>query len=111
MKLSAKFSIAAVLLSVVTFSEIASATTSVVLPRDTYYQVFTAGVPVELWVDGDGDTDLDLYVYDENGNLIDSDEDGSDTCLAIWTPRWTGTFRIEVRNFGYVSNVYQIWTE
>jgi hypothetical protein len=59
-------------------------------------------------ISGDGDTDLDLYVYDENGNLIGSDTDGSDDCVVRFNPRWTGVFRIEVRNLGSVYNQYQI---
>lgn len=59
-------------------------------------------------ISGDGDTDLDLYVYDDNGNLIGADTDGSDDCVVRFHPRWTGTFRIEVRNLGGVWNRYKI---
>lgn len=71
---------------------------------------------VRLWEDevtaitvsGDGDTDLDLFVYDENGNLVASDTDGTDRCRVHITPRWTGQFRIEVENLGSVYNEYEI---
>ncbi len=46
-------------------------------------------------ISGDGDTDLDLFVYDENGNLVGSDTDGSDDCVVRLNPRWTGTFRLK----------------
>jgi len=59
-------------------------------------------------VRGDGTTDLDLYVYDENGNLIASDTDASDYCIASWTPKWTGRFTIKIVNLGYVWNEYDM---
>ena len=77
----------------------------------TYYNVkFYAGQTAEVVIVGDGDTDLDLYVYDENGNLIDSDTDLTDVCVCTWEPSWTGVFRIEVVNLGNVYNLYDIET-
>ncbi len=75
---------------------------------DTYSQRFYAGESVYIYVKRDGDTDLDLYVYDENGNLIDSDTDTGDTCLCTFTPKWTGRFTIKVKNLGGVYNRYYI---
>lgn len=69
------------------------------------------GAVTTVVVDGDGDTDLDLYVYDENGNLIDSDTDFSDYCLATWTPLWSGYFTIRIVNRGAISNVYRLRVE
>jgi hypothetical protein len=40
--------------------------------------------------------DLDLSVYDENGNLIDSDIEVDDIPVLQISPRWTGTFRVKV---------------
>ena len=68
----------------------------------------------EAWtvtVDGDGDTDLDLYVYDEDGNLLDSDTDGTDYCVCRGNTRWSGPFTIKVKNLGDVYNDYQITVE
>ena len=77
----------------------------------TYYNIsFHAGELAEVLVVGDGDTDLDLYIYDENGVLIDSDTDLTDVCLCQWTPKWTGSFRIEVVNLGNVYNLFDIET-
>ena len=59
-------------------------------------------------VDGDGDTDLDLYIYDENGNEIDSDTDSTDYCICGVTPKWTGEFKIKIRNYGDVYNRYNL---
>ncbi len=77
---------------------------------DTYRVRFYAQEQAEVLVSGDGDTDLDLYIYDENGNLIDSDTDRTDTCYCSWTPRWTGVFIIKIKNLGSVRNYYTMWT-
>jgi hypothetical protein len=74
----------------------------------TYNMRFWAGDYASIAVSGDGDTDLDLFVYDELGNLIASDIDGTDECVVTWMPAWTGNFRVEIHNLGYVSNVYSI---
>lgn len=73
-------------------------------------ETFVAGEAARIVVDGDGDTDLDVYVYDEGGNLIDSDTDGTDFCVCEWTPRWTGAFTIRVENLGLVWNQFSICT-
>lgn len=76
-----------------------------------FYRVnFRAGELAQVIVIGDGDTDLDLYIYDENDNLITSDTDYTDRCVCQWYPRWTGTFRIVIRNRGRVYNRYVIRT-
>lgn len=77
---------------------------------DIYNVTFQGGRPAIIRVSGDGDTDLDLYVYDENGNLIVSDTDTTDECLVMWTPRWTGRFRIKVSNMGRIYNNYILLT-
>lgn len=77
---------------------------------DTYTIRFLGGEYAIVTVSGDGDTDLDLYVYDENGNLIDSDTDRTDQCVCTFTPRWTGKFTIKIKNLGNVYNRYVIRT-
>lgn len=77
---------------------------------DTYQVSFIANYLAEVAVSGDGDTDLDLYVYDSNGNLIESDTDYSDDCYVCWVPKWTGRFVIKVVNRGPVYNRYVILT-
>ena len=73
---------------------------------DTYRLYFTKGVEAEILVIGDGDTDLDLYVYDENGNLIEYDIDFGDDCYVSWTPKWSGYFKVKIKNLGNISNRY-----
>lgn len=73
---------------------------------DTYNIRFFGNEPAYVIVSGDGDTDLDLYVYDQNGHLVASDTDYSDDCVASWTPRWTGNFKIMIKNRGKVYNNY-----
>ncbi len=83
-----------------------------VLAHDTdiFRITFRGGERAEVTVVGDGDTDLDLHVYDENGNLVDRDIDGTDVAYCSWIPRWTGTFRVEVKNWGRVYNRYRLTT-
>ena len=77
---------------------------------DTYQLSFIANYLAEVAVSGDGDTDLDLYVYDSNGNLIESDTDYSDDCYVCWIPKWTGRFIIKVVNRGPLFNRYVLLT-
>ena len=77
---------------------------------DTWTIRFRGGEPAYVVVSGDGNTDLDLYVYDENGNFITSDTDGSDDCVVSFNPRWTGTFYIKIKNLGRVYNNYVLVT-
>lgn len=73
---------------------------------DTYNIAFRGGETACVVVSGDGDTDLDLYIYDNNGNLVASDTDYTDQCVCTWTPRWTGNFKIKIKNRGRVYNRY-----
>jgi hypothetical protein len=76
----------------------------------SYTISFTGGEAAIIEVVGDGDTDLDCWVYDENGNLIDSDTDYTDYCVLGWTPSWTGEFQLQIKNYGTVWNGYVITT-
>jgi len=75
---------------------------------DVFHVGYYGGESASVIIDGDGDTDLDLFVYDEFGNLIGADTDGTDFCVVRFTPGWTGSFRIEVQNLGSVYNQYEI---
>ena len=77
---------------------------------DVYNMSFRGGENATVIVSGDGDTDLDLYVYDNNGNLIAYDNDGTDDCVVSFTPRWTGNFKIKIKNLGRVYNQYVLLT-
>lgn len=77
---------------------------------DTYSVIFEGLERAEIAVIGDGDTDLDLYVYDEFGNLIESDDDSTDQCYVTFFPRRTGRFTIRIVNRGSVYNRYAIVT-
>jgi hypothetical protein len=81
-----------------------------VLAHDTdhFNVTFRADEEATVMISGDNDTDLDFYIYDENGNLITSDTDSTDDCVLTFTPKWTGEFRIEVKNLGSVYNEYSI---
>ena len=75
---------------------------------DSYDYNFVGGYPASAGISGDGDTDLDLYVYDQYGNLACSSTEDEDTEVCSWTPKWTGSFRIVVKNRGSVYNKYFI---
>ena len=83
-----------------------------VRPRitDVYRITFRGRRRAAVAIAGDGDTNLDLFIYDENGNLICSSRRGSDREGCAWTPRWTGPFRIKVRNYGHLHNSYWLVT-
>lgn len=78
------------------------------LATDVYEVEFRGNEDWYVLVSGDGSTDLDLFVYDENGRLIDSDEDDLDDCILQGTPAWTGKFTIKVKNLGPYRNHYVI---
>lgn len=59
--------------------------------------VLTANHRYSVFVDAfDNSVDFDLQVYDENGNLIDSDVTPAADAYCTITPRWTGPFRLIV---------------
>jgi hypothetical protein len=45
---------------------------------------------------GSENVDLDMWLYDENGNLIDSDTGPDNIPVVQVTPRWNGKFFIKV---------------
>lgn len=73
-----------------------------------YTTNFVGGYTAGVLISGDGDTDLDLYIYDENGNLVCSSTTSGDDEGCSFTPLWTGSFRIEVRNLGRLYNNFDI---
>ena len=74
---------------------------------DVYRVTFKANERAGVVVSGDGDSDLDLFVYDENGGEICRDDDRTDDIVCVWTPKWTGTFTIKVKNLG-MPNQYTL---
>lgn len=76
---------------------------------DTYRVLFRGREDAGVLVVGDGDTDLDLYIYDENGNLVDSNTDSTDVCVCSWRPYETSYYTIKIRNWGNVRNYYTMY--
>jgi hypothetical protein len=76
---------------------------------DVFKVSFKGSRAAEVAVIG-GSGDIDCYVYDENGNLIDSDTDYSSTCALSWTPKWTGQFKLYIRNLGARAVSYELVT-
>lgn len=81
------------------------------LGTDRYALVLRGNEPWYVTVSGDGDTDLDLYVFDDNGNLVASDDDYTDECRCAGVPRYTGKFWFVVVNRGRVYNNYLIMVQ
>ncbi len=77
---------------------------------DVYVASFKANEPVMVAITGEGVTDLDLTVDDENGNRVCSSTGAGDDESCRWTPRWTGNYRIRVRNLGTIYNEYRLWS-
>lgn len=75
-----------------------------------YVVAFKKGIIAQVALSGNGNTDLDLYIYDENGNEIECDNDYSDDCYVSWYPRWTGNYLIRVVNLGTYRNTFTIVT-
>jgi len=77
---------------------------------DIFRTAFYGGRLAEIAILGDGDANLDLVVTDENGNVICLDRSYSDRLYCSFTPAWTGTFIIGVKNQGRLRNSYYILT-
>lgn len=77
---------------------------------DVYNIVFEEQRLATVRVSGDGSTDLDCYVYDNNDNLVGEDVNSLDECLIMFTPKWTGKFKVKIRNLGSQPNEYSIHT-
>ena len=84
--------------------------TAAVAPGDTavYTERFFGEEPALVRVTGDGESRLEVDVYDNAGNLIDSDVGYS--CTVSWTPAWTGKFRVKVINLGDEVNLFHLRT-
>ena len=77
---------------------------------DVYHVFFYGRERGEVIVDGSSRTDLDLYIYDPNGNLVDSDTDDTSYCIgSFYAPR-PGVYTIKIVNLGDVGNTYDLWT-
>ena len=72
--------------------------------------VFEGGADAEIAIQGNGDSDLDLIVTDELGNEICTSAGPADREYCRWRPRWTGPFRIEVRNLGPLPSRFLLTT-
>ena len=77
----------------------------------TWHATFLGGSYARVDVYGAGGGDVDLYVYDENWNEIDYDNDATNWCICEWYPRWTGVFYMKVVNYSsYYGISYDLVT-
>ena len=75
-----------------------------------YYVSFRAHEYAAVHVQPFSPNDFDLYIYDENGNLIAFDESYSSSAYASFVPRWTGVFKILVKNRSRSYGSYKMTT-
>jgi hypothetical protein len=59
-----------------------------------------------MYLKGDGDSDLDFYLYDSDGDLVESNTDNTDEAHFTWYP----DYKVVVKNHGSVYNVLEILT-
>jgi hypothetical protein len=79
--------------------------------QDRYVGDLQADVDYRIVVLADTpEADFDLYLYDENDNLVDLDDDPDSDAVCQITPRWTGPFTIVVECFNQPSG-YEILIE
>jgi uncharacterized membrane protein len=76
---------------------------------DVYNVVFEEERLAIVRVSGDGSTDLDCFVYDNKDNLIGEDTNSVDECLITFAPKWTGKFKIKIKNLGSKPNEYSLY--
>jgi len=58
-------------------------------------------------VRGDGDGDIDCIVLDDNGAVVGTDADSTDSCMIDVSPIWRATFTFSAVNNGRRSSFYQ----
>ncbi len=76
---------------------------------DVYRIRFDGGEQAIVRAKAHGD-DIDLYIYDTHDNLIEKDVEDDDVPVCIWTPKWTGEFKIKVVNNESHSVDYKLET-
>lgn len=77
---------------------------------DTFWESFVGGANGGVTIIGDGNADLDLYIYDQNGNTICTSTSAGSYEYCAFNPKWTGPFKIVVKNQGLYSSNYRITT-
>ncbi len=77
---------------------------------EVYTVKFNGNEPSMAAITGEGETDLDLFVEDDKGNQICRSTSAVDDEICRWTPKWSGVFRIRVRNIGPAASEYRLWT-
>jgi len=76
----------------------------------TYRIAFRANEWAEIYVSGNGASILDIFVYDENGNLIESSDVNTYDAYVSWIPKWTGSYSVVVKNWGNAANRFVLVT-
>lgn len=79
---------------------------------DVYTEGFTGGEEAKVFVLGDDPADdVDLEVIDEHGNVVESNYCPGSAIKVTWTPKWTGEFKLRVKNCEAKDVGYRIGVE
>jgi hypothetical protein len=80
---------------------------------DNYAITFRGGSTAEIWIKGNGSTALDVTILDEFGNEICGGNDKNKPGIILhcgWKPRFTGPFKVSIKNLGRIANAYRLET-
>lgn len=75
---------------------------------DDYSVTFRGGQRARVWAVGDGD--IDIVIYDAAGNTVVSDTLSDRSPVVSWTPRYTRTYTICVKNAEVYDVDYVVFT-
>ena len=76
-----------------------------------YTYTAAPGERFRVEISGDGDTDIDLFVRSPNGTMVCRGVSASDDeACSVYSP-YGGTYRIELKNLGYIYNEVRLWLD
>lgn len=76
--------------------------------KHTFNLKVKEGKLTAVWAFGESATDVDIFVFEADGKEIAKDEHVSRDAFVSFTPKASGTYRIEVRNLGQGENMVTV---
>jgi hypothetical protein len=65
---------------------------------DIYTMKFNGQESAVVMANSPDGTDIDLEIYDQTGDLVARDNAFNNRPMVTWTPRWTGPFKVRIKN-------------